>query len=210
MTSVAPALTRAMPLEAGMRLNREEFHALYLAHPEVRKAELIDGVVYAPSPVSRFHAPQHALISAWLCAFTIGDEALQCADNGTVLFPGANEVQPDCALWREGGAAHYNHDGYLEGPPGLIAEITASSRQYDLGSKKELYRRSGVQEYLVWRTVDGAIDWWGLEGGEYIPIAAGRDGITESRVFPGLRLDVPRLLSGDRSRLLADIGPSAD
>lgn len=196
-----------MPLEAGMRLSREEFHALYLAHPEVRKAELIDGVVYVPSPVSKFHAPQHALMAAWLVAYSLTDASLQCADNGTLFLTGDNEIQPDCALWRDGVSARYGDDGYLYGPPELVAEITASSRQYDLGVKKELYRRSRVQEYVVWRTIDGAIDWWRLERGEYVPIPVGEDGVSESVVFPGLRLDIPRLLSGDKSRLLADLRP---
>ena len=38
-------------LEPGDRLTRAEFERRYEAMPELRKAELIEGVVYMPSPV---------------------------------------------------------------------------------------------------------------------------------------------------------------
>lgn len=41
----------SLMLESGDRLNRAEFHRRYCEHPEIKKAELIDGVVYAPSPL---------------------------------------------------------------------------------------------------------------------------------------------------------------
>ena len=42
------------PLEAGDRLSRAEFERRYEAMPGLKKAELIEGVVYMPSPV-RLH-----------------------------------------------------------------------------------------------------------------------------------------------------------
>ena len=45
-------LVETPPLEPGDRLTREEFERRYDAMPELKKAELIDGVVYLPSPVS--------------------------------------------------------------------------------------------------------------------------------------------------------------
>jgi Uma2 family endonuclease len=195
MTS-APASRPPLPLlESGMRLSRAEFHALYEAHPETRHAELIDGVVYVSSPVSKHHSPYHARLAARLCIFA-ESAGIHVEDNITTFLPGDNEVQPDCALWCDGGLASYGDDGYLHGAPELVAEVTASSRQYDLGVKKELYRRAGVQEYLVWRTFDRQIDWWALIRGEYVPIPAGPDGVTESRVFPGLRLHLAQLIEG--------------
>lgn len=207
MAAVPTSVTASKPLEAGMRLSRAEFHALYLAHPEIQKAELVDGVVYMPSPVSKFHSPHHAVLSHWLASYAEPEPSLLTEDNITTFLPGESEVQPDCVLWRDGGRASYNDDGYLHGAPELIAEVAASSKLYDLGAKKELYRRAGVQEYVVWRTRDGAIDWWRLDGGAYVPIRPGARGMTESLVFPGLRLEIPRLLSGDKSRIMADLQP---
>ncbi|MFN0094179.1 MAG: Uma2 family endonuclease [Dehalococcoidia bacterium] len=200
-----PALPATYPLESGMRLSRAEFHALYLAHPEIKKAELIDGVVYVPSPVSKNHGPQHLQLATWLGAYIDNRPEVLGADNITTILPGDNEVQPDCCLWYQGGQAQYGDDDYLHGAPDFVAEVTATSRQYDLGVKKELYRRAGVREYFVWQTLPGRIDWWALENGDYVPLTPGADGLIESRAFPGLRLDAARLASGDTSRYLRDL-----
>ena len=63
-------------------------------------------------------------------------------------------------------ASRIDEDGYLEGAPELVAEITASTVSYDLHDKLHVYRRSGVQEYLVWRTIDGGIDWFTVAAGK--------------------------------------------
>jgi hypothetical protein len=39
------------PLENGDRLSRAEFERRYNAMPHLKKAELIEGIVYMPSPV---------------------------------------------------------------------------------------------------------------------------------------------------------------
>jgi hypothetical protein len=41
-----PALPRIPPLETGDHLTRDEFERRYQAMPDVKKAELIEGVVY--------------------------------------------------------------------------------------------------------------------------------------------------------------------
>jgi Uma2 family endonuclease len=117
-----------------------------------------------------------------------------------------NEVQPDLTLAvgaAFGGRSALRPDGYAEGPPELIVEIAASSASYDLHDKRNAYRRNGVQEYLVWRVLDGAIDWWELVEGAYVPLPADHAGVVDSRVFPGLRLDVAAMVAGDLARALA-------
>lgn len=48
------------PLENGDRLSRSEFEQRYEAMPHVKKAELIEGIVYMPSPVRvRSHGQPH-------------------------------------------------------------------------------------------------------------------------------------------------------
>ena len=55
------------PLEPGDRLTREEFERRYEAMPALKKAELIEGVVYMPSPVRvERHGRPHAKIITWL------------------------------------------------------------------------------------------------------------------------------------------------
>ena len=48
------------PLESGDRLTRAEFLRRYDAMPDLKKAELIEGVVYVPSPVrQKYHGRPH-------------------------------------------------------------------------------------------------------------------------------------------------------
>src|SRR4051794_27824958 len=55
------------PLEAGDRLTRDEFERRYEAMPEVKKAELIEGIVYMGSPVRvPQHGQPHFDIIGWL------------------------------------------------------------------------------------------------------------------------------------------------
>ncbi len=51
------------PLESGDRLTRSEFERRYAAMPRVKKAELIEGVVYMASPLRyRSHGRPHISI----------------------------------------------------------------------------------------------------------------------------------------------------
>ena len=93
-------------------------------------------------------------------------------------------------------------DRILSGPPELVAEVARSSVGYDLGTKKDLYRTHGVQEYVVWRVDDGAVDWFALRPTGYEPLPVGADGIIRSEVFAGLWLDPAALVAGDGPALL--------
>ena len=83
--------------------------------------------------------------------------------------------------------------------------MASSSASYDLHAKLHVYRRSGVQEYIVWRVLDEAIDWFALRDGEYARLAPGDDGVLRSRVFPGLWLDPAALLQHDLATVLATV-----
>ena len=120
-------------------------------------------------------------------------------DNATVRLDLDNEPQPDVLMHIEaaGGGADIGDDDYVEGAPELVAEVAASSASIDLHAKRNAYRRNGVQEYIVWQTLESRVDWWELVDGEYIPLAADEAGVIESKVFPGLRLATHALLGGD-------------
>ncbi len=206
-----PTEVRA-PLESGDHLTREEFHRRYLAHPEIKKAELVEGVVYVAPPVrADVHGQPHAHIMGWLVTFQARTPGVSIADNATVRLDGDNELQPDASLWREEpGGPRLTDDGYIEGAPQLVVEVAASSASYDLHDKLRAYRRNGVREYVVWRTLDRAIDWFRLREGEYVRVEPGADGVIESEAFPGLRLHVPKLLAGDTAGVLAELDRGAD
>src|SRR5215211_2142364 len=91
----------SISLEPGDHLTREEFHRRYCARPDIKKAELIDGVVYMPSPVrGDHHGKPHGFIMLWLGTYALGVGNLECMDNTTLLLDGGVEVQPDVMLWR--------------------------------------------------------------------------------------------------------------
>ena len=93
--------------------------------------------------------------------------------------------------------------------PQLVVEVAASSVSYDLYEEKEAYRRNGVREYVVWRVLDRAIDWFELRDGAYVLREPNAEGIVESEQFPGLRLSVPSMLAGDAAGVLAALGQIA-
>ncbi|MCO6453854.1 MAG: Uma2 family endonuclease [Pirellulaceae bacterium] len=192
-------------LRAGDRLSREEFERRYAVMPRVKKAELIEGVVYMPSPVStEYHGAPHAALVGWLVYFQSQTPGVQVADNATVRLDWDNEPQPDAFLRilpAHGGQTR-DEDGYVAGGPEWAGEIAASSASYDLHDKKEAYRRNNVREYLVWRVEDAAIDWFVLRGGRYDRLEADTEGRLRSEVFPGLWLDPAALLAGDIHRVL--------
>ena len=207
----APATTT---LENGDRLTRCEFERRYALRPELKKAQLIEGIVYMPSPV-RFatHGEPHAAILGVLLHYSAFTPGVSVGDNATVRLDLDNEPQPDVLLRIEpeaGGRSRLSDDDYVEGPPELIVEIAASSASIDLHDKLRAYRRNGVQEYLVWRTQEQRIDWFELADGDYRPLPADDAGVVRSRVFPGLRLAVPALLTGDLATALRALQAGID
>jgi Uma2 family endonuclease len=194
-------------LESGDRLTREEFHRRYCRRPDIRKAELINGVVYVPSP-ARWgkHGKHQVLVQFWLGMYLVDRPEIGVGDNDTIYLTGGHEVQPDAFLFRLTGpnaGARETDDGYIEGAPELVVEVAASSASYDLHDKKEAYRLAGVPEYVVWRVLDEQIDWFRLQNGAYVPVEPDANGMIESTVFPGLRLNVTAMLAGDRGAILS-------
>lgn len=194
------------PLEPGDRLTAAEFMRRYEAMPHIKKAELIEGVVYMPSPVRVSHAAAHGRLMIWLGTYSAATPGVQLADNATLRMDLDNVVQPDALLRLEptaGGRSRVSPDDYLEGAPELIAEVATSSAAYDLYDKLRVYRRNRVQEYLVWQVLEERLDWWHWVAGEYVPIPVEADGLMRSRVFPGLWLDPQAMLSGNLQTVLA-------
>ncbi len=195
-------------LEAGDRLTRREFHRRYQAMPHLKKAELIEGIVYVSSPVKRKHGKYTSHINAWLSIYSFATTGTEVADNTTTILDEDNEPQPDVYLRIEeeyDGQTWSNEDDYVIGAPELVAEIASSSASYDLHDKKKVYRRNGAKEYIVWRVKDQKLDWFALQDGEFVELSPNAEGVIESTVFPGLRLAVNSLLSGDMPAVLAEL-----
>jgi Uma2 family endonuclease len=173
---------------------------------KVKKAELIEGVVYMPSPVRlKKHAEPHAEVVGWLLYYKAATRGVAVADNASVRLDFDNEPQPDLlmrVLPGAGGQSRDSEDDYVEGAPEFVAEIASSSASYDVHEKKRAYRRNGVCEYLVWLVDEERIEWWQLDEGEYISLPIDQ-GIIKSGRFPGLWLDAAALIRGDSAQVLA-------
>ena len=201
-------------LEPGDRLTRDEFERRYERMPLLKKAELIEGTVYMPSPVRvKRHAAPHSQLGTWLGTYAAETLNVECYDNCTVRLDLDNEPQPDLVLVKlptKRGQARISADDYMEGAPELVVEIVGSSRAYDLHQKKGAYRRNGVLEYLAWITDENRLIWWELRDGDYQEIVPQADGLLKSGVFPGLWLDTRALLRGDMKAVLATLRRGLD
>src|SRR5438132_5730898 len=87
---------------------------------------------------AEFHGQQHANILWWLTHYKLMTPGVAAADNSTTLLDLDNDAQPDASLrilHSHGGRTNLTPEGYIQGPPELVVEITASSVSYDLGAK---------------------------------------------------------------------------
>jgi Uma2 family endonuclease len=193
-------------LENGDHLTREEFERRYDAMPDLKKAELLEGIVYMGSPVRiDHHGRPHGHASAWIFTYEGHTPGVIAGDNSSVRLDDDSMPQPDFCLFIDparGGQARVSEDGYVEGGPELVVEVSASTVSIDLHTKLRVYRRNNVREYVVWRVLDRAIDWFVLREGEYVKLSPGPDGIYRSEVFPGLWLDPKALLAKNLAGVL--------
>lgn len=158
-------------------MDSTEFFWRYSQRPDIKHAELIEGVVYVGSPVNpERHGKPHFSLTCLLGVFAESTQGAHGILESTIRLPSdhpsgvRNQPQPDIMLyWDEehGGSAQFDEEGWLVSPPDLAAEVSNSSKSYDLFAKKDLYARIGVREYICWQVEDGRIDWWQLVDGEY-------------------------------------------
>ena len=195
------------PLVEGDRLSRAEFERRYNAMPSHIKAELIEGVVYMPSPVrSENHGEPHSDLIGWLSTYRAYTYGVRTNAEGSVRLGASSEPQPDVMMYirpEHGGRIRISADDIVEGGPDLVAEVAASSIPYDTGVKFQLYQRYDVQEYIIWRVPDQEIDWYVRRDGQYVQLLPDADGKLRSEVFPGLWLDADALIRGDIVQVLA-------
>jgi Uma2 family endonuclease len=202
-------VARIPSLVNGDRLTQIEFERRYHAAPEVKKAQLVEGIVFMPSPV-RFphHSAPHLKLGMWIGAYSVDTAGTAAGSDPTIRLDSDNEFQPDlamCILPEAGGRSRFSDDGYVEGGPEIVAEVAASSAAIDMHAKRQVYRRNQVQEYLVWLTEESRIVWWSLTEGEYVELKPDNTGVIKSVVFPGLRLNVKAMLAGNFGAVISTL-----
>ncbi len=194
-------------LHNGDCMKANEFEARYTAMPYLKKAELLQGVVYMASPVSLlYHGQPHSEVVGWLLFYRSLTRGVLSGDNSTVRLGAKDQPQPDALLMippSAGGQATIQSDGFVSGAPEFACEIAYTSSSFDLGVKKEVFAKHSVREYLVWAIDARSIEWFILQDGQYVSRDPGPDDIFRSTVFPGLWLDWKALLTGDLARVFA-------
>ncbi len=201
--SAAATLILPPPLREGDRLTREQFLLRWEAMPHLKHAELIDGVVHMPSPVSRTHSTHHGHLTGWLFTYGTHTPACELGVEGTWLM-GEDAPQPDISLriLPEYGGRSKEQGKFTTGAAELIVEVSSSSVALDLGPKLLLYQSAGVVEYITALIGQERVIWRQLVKGKYQEVAPDDDGILRSRVFPGLWLDPEALWKRDGLRLV--------
>jgi len=194
-----------MLFEAGDRMGREEFLARWEQMPALKFAELINGVVYLPSPVSMQHSRKDYLLHLWTGGYVGRIGFVEGLSNGTWLMEWTSAPQPDLALRIKPDLGGQSKDAgkYPAGAPEFVAEVCGSSRSYDLGPKLELYERAGVREYVTALLEERRVEWRVLRGGAFQLMAPDGAGVFRSGVLPGLWLDEPAFWRDDIPAVLA-------
>src|SRR5437763_11970809 len=95
MSACAPGVE---PLVPGDKLSRQEFLRRWEAMPHIKRAELIGGVVYMPSPLSLGHAATDSRAGAWLAVYAAFTPGCEAGSNATWLME-EDAPQPDVHLW---------------------------------------------------------------------------------------------------------------
>jgi Uma2 family endonuclease len=197
-------VVRPPGLVTGERLTVDEFLRRWEELPDLKNAELIDGVVYLSSPVSFDHGRLDFLVHIWLGHYAQATPGCMGSTNSTWLMAGS-APQPDICLRilpSHGGQS--GTKGPLgAGAPELVVEICVTSAGLDLGPKLALYQRAGVREYLTVEAIGEHAIWRILENGAYVAQALPPDGVLRSHAFPGLWLDVPAFWANDGAKMPA-------
>jgi Uma2 family endonuclease len=195
------------PLCAGDTLTRDEFLRRWEQHPEIKFAELIGGIVYMPSPLTRQHGVTDNNVSGWLWVYSAQTPGTEAGNNATTFMEGGETPQPDdfLRILPEYGGQSRNEGNYVGGGAELLVEVSASSAAIDLHQKRDLYEREGVREYVAILMYEREIRWHRLGKTGFKRMSADADGIWKSKVFPGLWLDGAAMLAGDAAQVLATL-----
>ena len=166
-------------------MSREEFHRAYERTRDGFKAELIGGIVYVGSPLTRRHGANHTPLATVFFAYEGSTPGVESGDNTTILLGADAEPQPDLYLRilpEHGGQSSTTAKDYVSGAPELVAEIALSSRSIDLHVKLDDYAKHGVREYLVLCLQEKQLRWFDLRKTEELALAGFGWGLPRSHV----------------------------
>ncbi|WP_459558190.1 Uma2 family endonuclease [Lacunimicrobium album] len=200
MTSLRTTRTLRSLAESKELITTDQFIELVeqdLDEARYSHAELIDGIVVMNAAVGRYHGRPQQVIATWLGNYEAATEGVESFPSVSLVLDQTSMPEPDaCLRITDDYSGTSTADRYIHGPPELVVEISVSSQDRDLGSKKNTYERMGVLEYFVWRVDDGEIDYFSLINNQFV-LQTVTSGIIKSRTFGGLWLDVSAALRLD-------------
>lgn len=163
------------------------------------------------SPLRRPHGKYSIYLSTVFGLYEARTPGVEGLDNATTILGEFCEPQPDLSLrilpeW--GGQSQTTAKDYVSGAPELFTEIAHSTKEIDLKEKKAEYRKQGGLEYLVICVKERELQWFHFPSRRSLVPDA--QGIYRSRVFPGLWIDGPALLTQQLSRVIETVQQGLD
>ena len=113
-----------------------------------------------------------------------------------VKFDDGNILQPDILYVAEERVAALVKDR-IEGAPDLVIEILSpSNAYYDLRTKKDIYEKYGVKEYIIIDPIQQTSELYALkDGAYYLHQKAPKNELLNSLILPGFGIDLSRLFA---------------
>ena len=173
------------PLVTGERLSREEFLRRWELLPDVKRAELVGGIVYVASPLSIAHATEDNQVAWWLRSYSMYTPGCETGSSATWhMLDDAPQPDSYLRILPQYGGQSGRAGKYAAGAPELAVEVSLSTASRDRGPKMELYRTAGVQEYVTVLIEEAKVIWHRLEKGTYTNLKPDAEGLLRSVVFP--------------------------
>lgn len=166
----------------------------YMQLPEdpSRKWELIEGEIHVSPAPNRLHQTIVKnlifLLEMHLKRHPIGKVFVSPFD---VLLTDINAYQPDVCYFSKARYTSLTEQG-ADGAPELVVEVlSARSAKHDLGVKKEIYARTGVEEFWSVDPVKRTVTVFELDESTTTPRATLSEGKTlTTPLLPGLKIKI--------------------
>lgn len=199
-SAMVSPLVEPATLTTGEKMDRTEFR------PELKLAELIEGVVFVAPPVSRDHSDADVRIAGWLWHYASATRGCDSGHNASwEMLESMPQPELHLRIRPESGGQSCDGPRLFEGAPELAVEVCLTSTEVDFGTKLRLYRRAGVREYITIQLAPKRIVWRILRGNSYYALEPDPDGVFRSITFPGLWLDRDAFWRNDGARLLETV-----
>ncbi|MDR2607515.1 MAG: Uma2 family endonuclease [Treponema sp.] len=172
----------------------------YLETDEDYRAEIIDGVVYAMSPPSRYHQDISRNLMIKIANFLEGKPCrVYAAPFGVRLFPKSDlsddtYFEPDITVVCNPSKLD---DRGCNGAPDMIIEIMSpSNRQNDMLVKFRKYLQAGVREYWIVDTEEKTVHVCILDNNQYRVSVYDETQTAPVSVLPGCSIELKPVFIG--------------